>query len=378
VENVDVTPLDVIRGRSVLVTGHTGFKGSWLCLALHRLGAIVHGLSLPPPTQPNHYELARIAALLRTEMLGDVRDAATVRQALQRANPDLVLHLAAQPIVRQGYEFPEETFATNILGTLHILEAVRQRRTPCVLLIVTSDKVYEPGKDVPSHREDDPLGGHDPYAASKAAAELVVQAYRRSFFPPEKLAFHGVKLASARAGNVIGGGDWAQDRIVPDSIRALTQNRPIIVRNPRAIRPWQHITDVVHAYLTLVATMCASDEPERFSAWNFGPPDGKDVRVADLVAEICAVWGQGSWMTEALADVPFEAPVLRLDSHKATSRLGVRTYFEPRQAIELTVRWYRAWHEGMDDMQGVSIRDLEAHDRARLHGGPTSSEVQGE
>lgn len=354
----------VLEGRSVLITGHTGFKGSWLCLALHRLGAVVHGLSLPPPTDPSHYELARIRELLRTETIGDVRDPETVGLAFRRANPDVVMHLAAQPIVRRAYEDPAETFSTNILGTVHVLDAIRLRAMPCVVLIVTSDKVYERISAPRGHTESDPVGGDDPYSASKGAAELVVQSFRRSFFPPDRLTHHGVKLASARAGNVIGGGDWARDRIVVDGIRALAENRPVIVRNPRALRPWQHVTDVLHAYLSLVAELCVNDDPSLLSPWNFGPPADHDLTVADLVSEMCSAWGQGTWSSAEDPKAPFEAPVLRLESAKAKSLLGVRPHFAPRDAVRLAVGWYRSWHDGFADIRELSTRDLDAHGRA--------------
>jgi CDP-glucose 4,6-dehydratase len=275
------------------------------------------------------------------------------------------MHLAAQPIVRHAYDHPEETFSTNVLGTVHLLDLLRLRGRPCVVLVVTSDKVYEPNASSRAHVESDPVGGNDPYAASKAAAELVTQAFRRSYFPPEQLSRHGVKLASARAGNVIGGGDWAKDRIVVDAIRALIENRPIVVRNPHAIRPWQHITDVVHAYLTLTAAMCSSDNPELLSPWNLGPPAGNDVTVSDLVTAMCKAWGHGTWTNDSDPNAPFEAPALRLDSTKAMTKLGLRTRFSPEEAIRMTVRWYRAWHEGAKDIRGLSLRDLETHIQAK-------------
>lgn len=358
-----MSSLDVLAGRSILVTGHTGFKGSWLCLALHRLGAHVHGLSLPPPTSPSHYELARVADLLRSETIGDVRDGDTVHLAVRRSDPDVVLHLAAQPIVRQAYQEPAETFSVNVLGTVNVLEAIRLRRQPCAVVAVTSDKVYERTATHCPHREDDPVGGDDPYSASKGAAELVVQSYRRSFFSPEALSRHGVKLTSARAGNVIGGGDWSRDRIVVDAVAALAQNRPVLVRNPRALRPWQHVTDVVHAYLTLAARLCTEDDPTLLSAWNFGPPPGLDLSVGDLVTEMCAAWGQGSWQSAEDPNAPFENPCLRLDATRAASLLGVKPRFAPREAVRLAVRWYRSWAEGLRDIRELSLGDLDAHGR---------------
>lgn len=353
-----------LKGRSVLVTGHTGFKGSWLCLALHRLGAVVHGLSLPPPTRPSHYELARIAELLRSETIGDVRNAETVQLAMQRSGPDIVLHLAAQPIVRRAYEDPVETFSTNILGTVQLLDAIRVRKQPCVAVIVTSDKVYERLDAPRGHTEADPMGGDDPYSASKGATELVVQSFRRSYFRPAELARHGVKLVSARAGNVIGGGDWARDRILVDGIKALSENRPVLVRNPRSLRPWQHVTDVIHAYLTLVAELCTNDDPALLSPWNFGPPPGLDLTVADLVTEMCDAWGEGTWLSAEDPNSPYENPALRLDAAKALSLLGIGTRFVPREAVRMAVRWYRAWADGHRDVRVLSEGDLDAHERA--------------
>ncbi|WP_319379230.1 CDP-glucose 4,6-dehydratase [uncultured Methanocorpusculum sp.] len=228
----------IYNGKTVLVTGHTGFKGSWLCLWLAELGADVHGFSLPPNTEPNHYTAARISKLLKSEKLGDIKDQSTLTKYVQSVQPDCIFHLAAQPLVRKSYAEPVETFDTNVMGSIYLMEAVRNLGKPCSVVMITSDKCYENVGKAEGYVENDPMGGHDPYSASKGCAELAITSYRRSFFPPEDIANHGVLLASVRAGNVVGGGDWAEDRIIPDAMRAVTSGKSLEIRSPNAVRPW--------------------------------------------------------------------------------------------------------------------------------------------
>ena len=319
--------------RSVLITGHTGFKGSWLALWLNRLGARVHGYSLPAPTKPSHFEVSGVREVLASHQEADVRDRKQLSRALAQAAPDAVFHLAAQPLVRESYRLPIETFDVNVIGTLSLLEAVRAWGRPCAVLIATSDKCYElNGTGGAPRRETDLLGGHDPYSASKAAAEIAVASYRRSFFPEERLADHGVSVASLRAGNVIGGGDWAKDRIVCDLVSALAAGKPAALRNPDAVRPWQHVLEPLSGYLSLAARMLRSPSPDLCGSWNFGPPDGKEAPVRRLVEDFLRAWGEGSWVDARAAGQPHEAPALRLSSEKAARILGWRPQWSLEQA----------------------------------------------
>jgi CDP-glucose 4,6-dehydratase len=342
VEGVGVS---AFAGRPVLVTGHTGFKGTWLCLWLKELGAEVHGYALPPPTAPSLSAEVRLSELLASEVLADVREAAQVEEAIRRVRPVVVFHLAAQPIVRRSYREPRLTWATNVLGTVNVLEAVRVVPGVQACLVITSDKCYENPGQVCAFRETDPMGGHDPYSASKGAAEVAVAAWRRSFFAPDRFPDHGVCLASARAGNVIGGGDWAEDRIIPDCIRALSRHEPVTVRHPGAVRPWQHVLEPLSGYLRLAEAQLA--EPQRFAdSFNFGPlPSGTLTvgQVADLVVQC---WGSGRWEhrppTEAAPrDRLHEDAFLKLDITKAATLLGWEPVLTPRQAVAETVAWYR-------------------------------------
>jgi CDP-glucose 4,6-dehydratase len=334
-------------GRRVLVTGHTGFKGSWLTLWLHALGAEVTGFALPPPTDPSLFEDSAVARRCR-HLVGDVRDAAAVREAVRIARPDVVFHLAAQPLVRLSYEQPVETFATNVMGTAHLLEALRQERQRCAVVVVTSDKCYENREWAYAYREPDAMGGHDPYSASKGAAEVLAASWRRSFFPPERLAEHGVALATARAGNVIGGGDWSLDRIVPDAMRALAAGRPIQVRNPVAVRPWQHVLEPLGGYLALGVRLLG--DPAAASrccdAWNFGPAPDSARPVRDVVRAAVRSWGDGSWVETPQPNAPHEAGLLRLAIDKAVSQLDWKPRWGLEDAVARTVAWYRARHAG--------------------------------
>lgn len=364
-----MSALAALAGRRVLVTGHTGFKGSWACLALHELGARTTGYALTPPTTPSHFELASIEELLAAHVLGDVRDLDRLGASIDAADPEVILHLAAQPLVRASYEAPLETFAVNVMGTANLLEVVRRRARPCVVVVVTSDKAYENVGQPWGYRECDPMGGHDPYSASKGAAELVVASYRRSYFAPDRVANHGVKLATARAGNVIGGGDFARDRIVVDAALALAERRPVPVRNPDSIRPWQHVLEPVHGYLLLAARMLASDDARYPAAWNFGPLPGDELTVGALVERLCAAFSasgasgeHAGWIDAREPGAVHEARVLRLSIDKGIAELGYRPRWSVAETIARTARWYRRWAEGRSSpMREASLEDLRAY-----------------
>jgi CDP-glucose 4,6-dehydratase len=346
---------DVYRGRRVLVTGHTGFKGSWLALWLAELGAEVVGYALSPPTRPSLFEAARVGANV-THCEGDVRDLEQLREAWRAAKPDVVFHLAAQPIVRESYRDPLTTVQTNVLGTAHVLELARTADRPVALVVITSDKCYENVEWVFGYRETDPMGGQDVYSASKGAAELLVAAWRRSF----KARCPHLTVASVRAGNVIGGGDWAADRIVPDSIRALAAGRPIAVRNPHAVRPWQHVLEPLSGYLLLGSRLLADDRDQYAEAWNFGPQPDNARTVREVVEEILANWGSGRWHNAAEPNAPHEAGLLQLCVDKARVRLGWRPRWDFRTTLHQTVAWYRAFHAG-EDMAAWCRRQIAAY-----------------
>ncbi len=331
-----------IKGKSVLVTGHTGFKGSWLALWLHELGAHVTGFALPPNTEPNHFDLIELTNLIH-HIEGDIRDLQAVTQAFDRAKPEIVFHLAAQPLVRDSYDDPKTTFDTNIGGTVNVLEAIRHCPSVKAAVIVTSDKCYENREWVWGYRENDPMGGHDPYSASKGATEIVCTAYFRSYFNKNG---HGPHLgfATARAGNVIGGGDWAKDRIIPDCIRALSKGEPIRIRNPHATRPWQHVLDPLSGYLLLAQRL--AENPERFSgSWNFGPVEGGQISVIELAEKFIKAWGGGTIETPPSENkAPHEAHLLKLCIDKAMHELHWKPTLDSESAIDWTVEWYKAWH----------------------------------
>ena len=368
VEGLAVTapPGDALRGRRVFLTGHTGFKGSWLTLWLSRLGASVTGYALAPPTQPSHFEAARIDELLTVHHESDVRDAEALLEAMRECRPDVIIHMAAQSLVPQSYRAPQETFDVNVGGTVRLLEAVRRIGRPCVVIVVTSDKCYENRDQHAGYVETDRLGGHDPYSASKAAAEIVVASYRRSFFDVAKIRAHGVKLASVRAGNVFGGGDWAMDRIVPDAMDGLMHGRTIRIRNPDAVRPWQHVLEPLSGYLTLAARMLGSDDPTWCDAWNFGPPDsthGESRTVRELVERLIRLWGDGHWEPVRAGDAPHETQTLRLNIDKAVNVLGWRPRWDIDCALEHVVQWYRSYQSGpVTAMRRTSLEQIAAYE----------------
>jgi CDP-glucose 4,6-dehydratase len=326
--------------KRVLVTGHTGFKGSWLALWLHRLGAEVTGISLPPLTEPNLFSVAKVGELCQSRFC-DVRDAVALEDVIKAAGPEIVFHLAAQPLVRASYREPRETFATNVMGTAHVLDALRGVDSVRVAVMVTTDKVYRNNEWLWPYREDDALGGRDPYSASKAASEIAIASYRDAF-----LSAQGVAVASARAGNVIGGGDWSDDRLIPDAVRAWQAGRPLAVRRPQAIRPWQHVLEPLAGYLTLAHKLW--ERPDLAGAYNFGPETNETFTVRALVEMARAAYGDGEVLYEEEADGPHEAGRLALEAAKARIALGVRPLWPLAQAVQRTMAWYRAEHKGAD------------------------------
>lgn len=358
----------VFAGTRVLVTGDTGFKGAWLCRWLHRLGAEVTGLALPPDTAPSLHVIARVAHHTNHHDV-DIRDAAAVAAVIGEARPEVIIHMAAQPLVRRSYRAPLDTFAVNVMGTAHVLEAARGQSSVRATLVVTTDKVYEHRGDGRPHKESDALGGHDPYSASKAAAELVVASYRRSYFQPA-----GCPLVVARAGNVIGGGDFAEDRIVPDVFRALVAGQPVELRNPSAVRPWQHVLDALSGYLRLleVALSAPAALPAALPecAFNFGPDDGATIDVGTLAQRFCHELGRGEVVHRPQAQAPHEAQELRLDVGLARRALLWQPVWSTDMAIAETARFYRVFlDEGPEAAAALLEQQLSEYESAAARRG---------
>jgi CDP-glucose 4,6-dehydratase len=339
------------KSRRVFVTGHTGFKGAWLCLLLDRLGAEIHGYSLPAPTEPNLYSLAGVNDRVRNTV-GDVRELPRLTAAMREANPEIVIHMAAQSLVRASYQDPVETYATNVMGTVNLLESVRSvGEGVAAVVVVTSDKCYENLERAKGYCEDEAMGGHDPYSSSKGCAELVAGAYRRSFFHDAKIA-----VASARAGNVIGGGDWAKDRLIPDMIRALAENKAAPIRNPDSIRPWQHVFEPLGGYLKLAERLI--EKGQQFAqAWNFGPDDDDTQTVGWIADRVVERWGGSARWERVERQNLHEAFSLTLDAGKARAQLGWTPKMDLPAALDQTVRWYKAWNDGQD-MRKFSMQQI--------------------
>lgn len=348
---------DAYLGRRVLLTGHTGFKGGWLALWLSQLGADVVGYSLAPVDGPTPFHVARLTDRIR-HVVGDIRDLTHLQRVYNDTRPEVVFHLAAQPIVRESYRAPQVTVTTNVLGTVNMLEAARTSSRPAALVMITSDKCYENVERDRGYAEDDLLGGRDVYSGSKAAAEVLISSYRRSFFGPGT----DVLVASARAGNVIGGGDWSKDRIVPDAIRALRSEKAIDVRNPLAVRPWQHVLEPLSGYLQLGAALM--NGLDVCSAWNFGPAIDNTRTVAELARRIIEYWGSGQWHDASDPQAPHEARLLRLDITKAERELGWTPRWNFEEAVAQTVAWYRAQRDGAE-MGEFMLRQIAKYEAAR-------------
>lgn len=352
---------DFWSGKRVFLTGHTGFKGSWLSLWLQAMGAEVTGFALAPETAPSLFNEARVGQGMKSQ-LGDIRDFESLKAALKEAHPEIVIHMAAQALVRYSYSHPIETYAVNVLGTVHLLEAIRQCPGVRAVVAVTSDKCYENKEWHWGYREDEPMGGYDPYSNSKGCAELVTASYRQSFFNPEKHSKHGVALGSARAGNVIGGGDWALDRLIPDFIRAISSGEAVNIRSPLAIRPWQHVLEPLSGYLTL-AEHLYTEGPKFAEGWNFGPADSDARPVQWIVERITQRWGgNASWALDK-APQPHEAHYLKLDCSKARGLLR----WQPRWNLETTIDRIIDWHKhhlAGADMRVITLQQINEYQTA--------------
>lgn len=349
------------RGKRVLLTGHTGFKGGWLSLWLQSMGATLRGVALTPPTEPSLFDAARVAEGME-HRIADIRDFAAVKAQMDEFRPEIVIHMAAQPLVRLSYHQPVETYATNVMGTVHVLEAARHVGTVKAIVNITTDKCYENREWVWGYREDEPMGGHDPYSNSKGCAELVSAAYRKSF-----LTQAGIAMATARAGNVIGGGDWAADRLVPDILRALQKNEPVLIRNPHAIRPWQHVLEPLSGYLLLAErlyTQAQAGEPLDAEGWNFGPRDEDAQPVQWIVEHLCATWGDGATWTLQPGDHPHEANFLKLDISKARQRLRWAPRWSLATALARITEWHQAWMN-QADMRAACLAQISQYSQDR-------------
>lgn len=343
------------RGKKVFLTGHTGFKGGWLSLWLQQMGATVTGYALQPPTTPSLFEEAHVGQGM-TSIIGDIRDGEVLMRAMQTATPDIVIHMAAQPLVRYSYINPVETYSSNVMGTVHLLEAVRRTPTVRAVVNVTSDKCYDNKEWVWGYRENEAMGGYDPYSSSKGCAELVASAYRSSYFNPEKYAEHRVALASVRAGNVIGGGDWADDRLIPDILRAISEKRPVVIRSPHAIRPWQHVLEPLSGYLTL-AQKLFEEGATYAEGWNFGPNDEDARPVQWIVEQLTHHWGAGaSWQLDAGQHL-HEAHYLKLDCSKAKMRLNWQPRWNLSHTLEMIIEWQRAYLL-KEDMRRITMEQI--------------------
>ena len=364
VEDLEMTPSVAFwRGRRVFLTGHTGFKGSWLSLWLTQLGAEVHGYALEPPTEPSLFERAGVMEGLASHRIADIRNIDSLKASLAASRPEIVIHMAAQPLVRESYVDPVGTYATNVMGTVNLFEAVRLVDTVRAVLIVTTDKCYENQSWIWGYREIDPLGGYDPYSNSKACSELITSAYRSSFFNPANFAQHGVAIGSGRAGNVIGGGDWAKDRLIPDLMQAFMRRDVPPIRSPHAVRPWQHVMEPLSGYLLLCERLWR-DGVAAGEGWNFGPTqeDAKPVSwIADRLVEL---WGESAaWRIDS-APGPHETSYLYLDTAKAASRLGYHPRWRLGDALSTIVDWYRTYRNG-DDLRAITLAQISAFTTAR-------------
>ena len=351
------------KHKKVLLTGHTGFKGSWLSLWLQGLGADVSGYSIDVPTDPSLYDAAEVGDGM-TSVTGDVCDLASLKSFVHETGPEIVIHMAAQSLVRRSYTDPVGTYDTNIMGTVNLLEAVRNIGGVRAVIIVTSDKCYDNEEREQGYREDEPMGGYDPYSSSKGCAELITAAYRNSFFNNADFGRHETAVASVRAGNVIGGGDWTPDALVVDVFRALTQGAPVQLRYPSACRPWQHVLQALSGYLTIAARLLESDDPSLCGGWNIGPLPGNEISVREVVERFLAEWGEGSWVDAGDPSLPREANILRLSIDKALWQLGWRPRWTIDDVLRHTAHWYRQHHEGRGSMRQLCLEQAAAYETA--------------
>ncbi len=350
------------KNKKVFITGHTGFKGSWLCLWLHSLGAEVTGYALEPPTNPNMFDLCKIDELVYS-IKGDVRDYNLLSRSIAQAKPDIIIHMAAQPLVRDSYIKPIETYEINVMGTVNVLEAARHTPNIRAFINITTDKCYENQEWCWGYRENEPLGGYDPYSNSKACSELVTSSYRDSFFNIQDYPIHNMAVATARAGNVIGGGDWAKDRLIADSVNAMLNNEKIKIRNPHAIRPWQHVLEPLSGYLML-AEKLFFEGPEFAEGWNFGPDDKDAKPVEWIVSELCQKWGEGDYCVES-GDHPHEATYLKLDCSKAMTRLHWSPRWTLGRALDSIVEWMRVYKDGKD-LRAFSFQQIDDYTKTEV------------
>jgi CDP-glucose 4,6-dehydratase len=347
---------DFWRGKRVFLTGHTGFKGGWMSLWLQSLGADLTGFSLLPPTQPSLFEVAHVGNSMRS-LIGDIRDLASLQRGMQEAQPEIIIHMAAQPLVRYSYQNPVDTYSTNVMGTVHMLEAVRNTPGVKAVVNITTDKCYENREWIWGYRENEPMGGYDPYSSGKGCAELISAAYRSSFFNSNTYAQHGVALATVRAGNVIGGGDWAQDRLIPDILAAFEQNKAVEIRNPNAVRPWQHVLEPLRGYLTL-AERLFEHGPSFAEGWNFGPNDEDVKPVGWIVNQMAKMWGNNARWHLDTDNHPHEASHLKLDISKARSRLHWHPALRLPDALKMIVDWAQQ-RQGGADMRALTLAQIQ-------------------
>jgi CDP-glucose 4,6-dehydratase len=344
------------KGKRVLVTGHTGFKGSWLSIWLHELGAEVIGIGLEPYSAKDNFVLSGIGSIIKADICADIRDLQKMKEIFAEYQPEIVFHLAAQPLVRLSYEKPVETYETNVMGTINILEAIRATDSVKVGVMITTDKCYENKEQLRGYKEDDPFGGYDPYSSSKGACEIAIQSWRRSFFNPDHFEKHGKAIASVRAGNVIGGGDWSLDRIIPDCIRALEADKPIEIRSPKSVRPWEHVLEPLSGYMLLAQKMW--DKPTDFcEGWNFGPEANSVSSVWEIATELVKNFGTGELKDSSDPNAVHEAQLLMLDITKAKTRLGWKPRLNMQQCLDLVADWYKRYKH--EDVYKLCVEEIE-------------------
>ncbi len=343
------------RGKRVLITGHTGFKGSWLAIWLHELGAEVIGVALDPQTEKDNYVLSGIAKKIKADLRADIRDAEPMKRIFNEYQPEIVFHLAAQPLVRLSYDEPVDTWQTNVMGTINVIEAFRQCSSAKVTVMITTDKCYENRETNHAYAEDEPMGGYDPYSSSKGACEIAISSWRRSFLNPAEYTKHGKSIASVRAGNVIGGGDWAKDRIIPDCIRAIEAGQPIAIRNRHAVRPWQHVLEPLSGYMLLAQKMW--EKPMEYcEGWNFGPKMDAVVPVWDVATMLTKEMGKGELLDQTDLNAPHEANLLMLDITKVQTRLSWQPRLSTAEAIALTADWYKRYQS--EDVYQLCVEEI--------------------